>query len=71
MVCLFVGNLIYSKFGPLNQVYIHFLLNYLTKIRDSPAGFLVSMAPPNRSKEEFWIELNDLGNLVAGPWCVA
>lgn len=24
----------------------------------------------NRGKEEFWIELNDLGNLIEGDWCI-
>lgn len=26
--------------------------------------------PSNRGKSDFWIELNDIGNLVDGPWCI-
>lgn len=45
------------------------------KLFDCSTGFIgwiscVYGPPSNRGKEEFWIELYDLGSLIEEPWCI-
>lgn len=64
--CSLLGELTYMKLGRLNMGFTLFkLLN-----QGSCWLLCIYSLSSNRGKEEFWIELNDLGNLVEGTWWI-
>lgn len=72
-----VGTLICSRFGMLKSVFslslslTHLSLKLLNR-NSQFSWWLCCIYGPSKymEKEEFWIELNDLGNLVDRPCCV-
>lgn len=70
-----VGTLICSRFGMLKSVFSLSLSHLSLRLLNRNSQFswwLCCIYGPSKykEKEEFWIELNDLGNLVDRPCCV-
>lgn len=67
--CLLRGELTLVRLRRLNMGFTHYpFLN-----RDLGFSWWLSCiygTSSNRQKKELWIELNDLGNLVEGAWCI-